>query len=64
MELRLPLEENTSHDAGAQRVQSLRDLLDITGLDRADVGHEIGNISFAIRDLLVDVVFAEDLVHC
>jgi hypothetical protein len=66
----------------AECIQALRDLLDVVGLDIADISHEIGNLYLsahqpvnvtsshcsthvtpAVRDLLVDVVLSQDLVH-
>ena len=38
------------------------DRLDILGPDVTDVSHEISNVALAIRDLLVDVMVAKDLV--
>jgi hypothetical protein len=66
----------------AECIQALRDLLDVVGLDIADISHEIGNLYLSahrpanvyssqccthitptVRDLLVDVVLSQDLVH-
>ena len=46
----------------AQGFQAVGDILDLAGLDIADISHEVSNISFVVGDLLVNVVIAEDLV--
>lgn len=71
------------HVLTAERVEALGDLLDVIGLDVADVCHEIGDlversvhtlatvhsaqefahISPAVRDLLINIVLSQNLVH-
>lgn len=48
----------------AQGFQAIGDVLDLAGLNIADISHEVSNISFVVSDLLVNIVIAEDLVDC
>ena len=48
----------------AQSLQIVVKLLQIVGIDIADISHQVCHISSAVCHLLVDVVIAEDLVDC
>ncbi len=46
-----------------QAFQSIVDLLDLGGIDIADIGHQVSNVSLVIGNLLVDVVICKNFVH-
>ena len=56
------LVKDASEDARAEGVQAVANVLDIVRLDFTNVSHEISDIALGIRNLLVDVVFSENLV--
>lgn len=46
----------------AESLEAVKDILDLLILDAANIGHEVSHIASAVRDLLVDVVIAKNLV--
>ncbi len=46
-----------------QAFQSIVNLLDLVGIDIADISHQVSNVSFVIGNLLVNVVICKNLIH-
>jgi hypothetical protein len=56
------LVQDTGHDASAEALKAVVDILNLLILDVANISHKVGVVASAVRNLLVDVVVSKNLV--